>query len=215
MSLRCRTRISRPVAHGSLTPVRLHLQVSSESRPPGHWSTHRPAPPKGRGPAVRVTAAMNPLEPWCRLRRRSELVEHICFVRRVLRNVLPGRRHGLRWLVVGPSWSSPSGQSGWPALACDRCRPCPWSSPTDPTMLSMLPCRIWSITPPGWVVWAAPSVEVLAGSAEPPPAPTHTSRLEGGLEVVVATAVHGRLGRGSGRLHRHENGCRCANRQRR
>jgi hypothetical protein len=43
-----------------LTPVRLHTQVSSESRPPSHWSTHRPAPPKGRGPAVRVTAAMNP-----------------------------------------------------------------------------------------------------------------------------------------------------------
>ncbi len=37
--------------------------VSSESRPPGHWSTHRPAPPKGRGPAVRVTAVMNPKEP--------------------------------------------------------------------------------------------------------------------------------------------------------
>jgi hypothetical protein len=47
-----------------------------------------------------------------------------------------------------------------------------------------------SITPPGGVVGAAPSVEVLAGSAEPPPAPTLTSRLEGGLEVVVATAVH-------------------------
>jgi hypothetical protein len=55
-----------------LTPVRLHTQVKSESRPPSHWSTHRPAPPKGRGPAVRVTAAMNPGSRWCRLRRRSD-----------------------------------------------------------------------------------------------------------------------------------------------
>ncbi len=59
--------------------------------------------------------------------------EHIWFVRRVLQNVL--RRHGPSWLVVGPTWSSPSGRSGWPALACDRCRPGPWSGPTDPTML--------------------------------------------------------------------------------
>jgi hypothetical protein len=42
--------------------------------------------------------------------------------------------------------------------------------PTDPTML---PCRIRSITPLGRVVGAAPSLEVLAGSAEPPPAPPH------------------------------------------
>ncbi len=63
----------------------------------------------------------------------AKLVEHIWFVRRVLRKVL--RRHGPRWLVVGPSWSSPSGRSGWPALACGRCRPGPWSGPTDPTML--------------------------------------------------------------------------------
>jgi hypothetical protein len=46
-----------------LTPVPLHTQVSSESRPPGHWSAHRPVSPKDRGPAVRVTAAMNPQEP--------------------------------------------------------------------------------------------------------------------------------------------------------
>ncbi len=46
-----------------LTPVRLHTQLSSESRPPSHWSTHRPAPPKDRGSAVRVTVAMNPREP--------------------------------------------------------------------------------------------------------------------------------------------------------
>jgi hypothetical protein len=45
----------------------------------------------------------------------------------------------------------------------------------------MLPCRIWSVTAQGGVVGAAPSVEVLAGSAY---------LLEGGLEVVVATAVH-------------------------
>ena len=150
-----------------LTPVRLHTQVSSESRLPSHWSTHRPAPPKGRGPAVRVTAAMNPREPMV---SSPKLVEHIWFVRRVLRNVL--RRHCPSWLVVCRSWSSPSGRSGWPALGCDRCRPCPWSGPTDPTML---PCRIWSINPPGGIVGAAPSVEILAGSAEPPPAPTPTS----------------------------------------
>jgi hypothetical protein len=54
----------------------------------------------------------------------------------------------------------------------------------------MFPCRILSIIPPGGVVGAAPSVEILAGSADPSPAPTLTSRLEGGLEVVVATAVH-------------------------
>jgi hypothetical protein len=80
-----------------------------------------------------MTAAMNPGSRWCRLRRRSELVEHILFVRRVLRNVL--RQHGPRWLVVGPSWSSSSVRPGWPALACDHCRPGPWSGPTDPTML--------------------------------------------------------------------------------
>jgi hypothetical protein len=137
MSLRCRIRISRQTPGPLLTPVRLHTQVSSESSPPGHWSTHRPAPPKGRSLAVRVTAAMNPREPRCRLRRRCELLQHIWFVRQVLRNVL--RRHCPRWLVVGPSWSSPLGRSGWPALACDRCRPGPWSGPTDPTML---PCRL-------------------------------------------------------------------------
>ena len=57
----------------------------------------------------------------------------------------------------------------------------------------MLSCRIRSITPPGGVVGAAPSVEVLAGSAEPPPAQTLTSRLEGGLilsgEVPVGCAA--------------------------
>ncbi len=102
---------------------------------------------------------------------------------------------------------SPSGRSCWPALARDRCRPGPWSGLTDPTML---PCRIRSITPSGGVVGAAPSVEVLAGSAEPSLAPTLTSRLEGGLEVVVATAILS-LGRGSGRLRRHETCCRRAN----
>jgi hypothetical protein len=75
----------------------------------------------------------------------------------------------------------------------------------------MLACRIWSITPPGGVFETAPSVEFLAGSAELPPAPTLTSLLEGGLEVVVATAVHSPLGRGSGRLRSHENCCRRAN----
>ena len=76
---------------------------------------------------------------------------------------------------------------------------------------TMLQCRIRSITPPGGVVGAAPSVDVLAGSAEPPPAPTLTSRLEGGLEVVVATAVLSPLGRGSGWLRSHENCCRRTN----
>ncbi len=42
-------------------------------------------------------------------------------------------------------------------------------------------CRIRSITPPGGVVGAAPSVEVLAGSAEPPQAPT----LPSGLKEVL------------------------------
>jgi hypothetical protein len=92
----------------------------------------------------------------------------------------------------------------WPALACDRdrCRPGSWSGLTDPTMI---PCRKLSITFPGGVVGAAPSVEVLAGSAEPPPPPTLTSRLEGGLQVVVSTAVHDPLGGGSGRLCRQGN----------
>ncbi len=52
------------------------------------------------------------------------------------------QRHCPRWLDVCPSWSSPSGRYGWPALACDRCQPGPWSGLTDPTML---PCCIWSI----------------------------------------------------------------------
>ncbi len=56
-----------------------------------------------------------------------------------------------------------------------------WSCLTDPTML---PCSIRSITSPGGVVGAAPSVEVLPGPAEPPAAPTLTSRLEEGLEVI-------------------------------
>ncbi len=60
------------------------------------------------------------------------------------------------------------------------------------------PFCIRSITPPGGVVGAAPSVEVLAGSAKPPPAPTLTSWLEGGLEVVVAKAVFSPFRRGSG-----------------
>ncbi len=42
----------------------------------------------------------------------------------------------------------------------------------------MLQCRIRSITPPGGVVGAAPSVEVLAGSAEPPPVTTLLSGLK-------------------------------------
>jgi hypothetical protein len=51
----------------------------------------------------------------------------------------------------------------------------------------------------------------FAGSAKPPPALTLTSLLEGGLEVVVATAVHAPLRRGSGRMRHHENCCRRAN----
>ena len=46
----CTGRITDGRTCPLLTPVRLHTQVSSESRPPSHWSTHRPAPPKGRRP---------------------------------------------------------------------------------------------------------------------------------------------------------------------
>ncbi len=80
MPLRCRTRNSLPNLMLMLVRVWLHAQVSSELRQPSHWSTHRPAPPKGRGPAVRVTAAMNilPVEPrvvwpYGRMKARHEL----------------------------------------------------------------------------------------------------------------------------------------------
>jgi hypothetical protein len=92
-----------------------------------------------------------------------------------LHTQLPKQTRQVQLSGISPS---PSGRPGWPALACDRCRPGPWSGPTDPTMLQR---RIRSIAPPGWVVGATPSVEVLAGSAEPPPAPT----LSYGLKEVL------------------------------
>jgi hypothetical protein len=126
-----------------LTPVRLHTRVSSESRPPCNWSTHRPAPPKDRGPAVRVTAAMNPGSRWCRLRRRSKFVS------------TSGSSAGSSGMPSGGTAQDGSlsaqagprprdGPAGPHASAGHRCRPGPWSGPTDPTVL---PCRIRSITP--------------------------------------------------------------------
>jgi hypothetical protein len=126
MSPGCRIRISRPVAqaHAGPTVHTSYLRVTL-ARPLVHSQARSPEGSRPGGPsdggdespgASGVTSRLR--RPGVLAARRSELLDHIWFVRRVLRNVL--RRHCPRWLVVGPSWSSPSesGRSGCPALVC-------------------------------------------------------------------------------------------------